>query len=270
MSNPHLPAEMLDRVVDHLHDTKDALRNCCLVSKSWTPRTRTHLFADIRFATAESLQSWEETFPDPSTSPAHYTKTLSVTCPEAVTAAETSGWIRGFSRVVHLEIGSNGSFSEASARALSFAPFHGFSPVIKSFRVVIPAPSFPRVFNLICSFPLLEDLDVVDLDPLFGIPINSNNGSDGLPATTKPQNLPVFTGAFKLLLWTGMEPFTRRLLSLPSGIHFRKLTLTWSREEDLSLMVALVEGCSHTIESLDITCNLLGKLIWRFRSRKIT
>jgi hypothetical protein len=67
-----------------------------------------------------------------------------------------------------------------------------------------------------------------------------------------------------------MEPFTRRLLSLPSGIHFRKLTLTWSREEDLSLMVALVEGCSHTIESLDITCNLLGKLIWRFRSRKIT
>jgi hypothetical protein len=36
MSNP-LPAELLDYVIDHLCDTQDALRNCCLVSKSWVP-----------------------------------------------------------------------------------------------------------------------------------------------------------------------------------------------------------------------------------------
>ena len=41
MSNLHLPAETLDHIVDHLHDTKDALRNCCLGSKSWVPRTET-------------------------------------------------------------------------------------------------------------------------------------------------------------------------------------------------------------------------------------
>ena len=34
MSNP-LPAEMLDRIVGYLHDTQDALKNCCLVSKLW-------------------------------------------------------------------------------------------------------------------------------------------------------------------------------------------------------------------------------------------
>ena len=48
MSNPHLPAEILDYIIDHLHDTEDALRNCSLVSKSWIPRTRTHLFADVK------------------------------------------------------------------------------------------------------------------------------------------------------------------------------------------------------------------------------
>jgi hypothetical protein len=50
-----------------------------------------------------------------------------------------------------------------------------------------------------------------------------------------------------------MEPFTRRLLSLPGGIHFRKLTLKWLYEEDLLTATALVEECSHTLESLDIT-----------------
>ena len=78
MTNTHLPAEMLDRVVDYLHDTRDALRNCCLVSKSWIPRTRMHLFADIEFPTARSLQSWKEASPDPSTSPACYVKTLHI------------------------------------------------------------------------------------------------------------------------------------------------------------------------------------------------
>ena len=57
MSNSHLPAEMLDHVVDHLHDARDALRNCCLVSKSWVPRARKHLFADIWFPTATRIQS---------------------------------------------------------------------------------------------------------------------------------------------------------------------------------------------------------------------
>jgi hypothetical protein len=56
---------MLDNVIDCLHDTRDALKNCCLVSKSWIPRTRKHLFATIAFTTTKRLQSWEETFPDP-------------------------------------------------------------------------------------------------------------------------------------------------------------------------------------------------------------
>jgi hypothetical protein len=263
MSDLRLPAEILDYVVDHLHDTQDALRNCCLVSKSWVPRARKHLFADIKFY-AKSLQSWKETFPDPSTSPARYAKKLLIVHPQVVTAAdaEPGGWIGGFSRVVHFKVFS----SIYDSSKLSFAPFHGFSPAIKSLSVIISALPASWIFNLILSFPLLEDLSVFVHDNRSG----DDAGADEMP-TAQSSTPRVLTGSLNLcVLGGGIGPFTRRLLSLPGGIHFRKLSWTWFREEGLSPIMELVEACSHTLESLDITCNLAGTSIWCLHSRRIT
>ena len=263
MSNPRLPAEMLDHIVDQLQDTTDALRNCCLVSKSWIPRTRKHLFADIELPTAESLQSWKKTFPDLSTSPAHYAKTLFVGFPEIVMSAEAGAWIRGFSRVVHLKMASNGPFVYSATA--SFVPFHGFSPIMKSLSVMLSALPFPQIFTLILSFPLLEDL------ALYGsyCPRNrSGDVFDGLPTVTQSPGTPVFTGSLKLFLRGGMKPITHWLLSLPGGIHFRKLTWAWFLEEELSLTGALVEACSHTLESLTIV-PYLSESILPLRPHKI-
>ena len=77
MSDPPLPEELLDSVVDFLYDERDALKSCCLVSKSWIPRTLEHIFAQVEFFGTENLESWKTTFPDPSTSPACYAKSLS-------------------------------------------------------------------------------------------------------------------------------------------------------------------------------------------------
>ncbi|KAF9645264.1 hypothetical protein BDM02DRAFT_3073690, partial [Thelephora ganbajun] len=52
MSSPHqshLPPEILDYIVDLLHDEPETLKQCCLVSKSWVSRTRKHLFANVEF-----------------------------------------------------------------------------------------------------------------------------------------------------------------------------------------------------------------------------
>ena len=105
MPNPQLPEELLDHIVDLLRDTKDALRNCCLASKSWVPRSRKLLFVQVAFFTQGSLESWKETFPDPSKSPAHFTNTLFIDYLK-VTVADpgAGGWIRGFSHVVHLAL----------------------------------------------------------------------------------------------------------------------------------------------------------------------
>ena len=107
MSNPYLPPEMLDHIVDLLHKDSEALTQCCPVSKSWIPRTRKHLFADVRFHEIEDVQSWKKIFPDPTNSPAYYTKTLYIG-PHIVADPEVDGWIREFSRVEQLEVRSPG------------------------------------------------------------------------------------------------------------------------------------------------------------------
>jgi hypothetical protein len=263
MSDPHLPAEMLDHVVDHLHDTQDALRNCCLVSKSWVPRTRRHLFADVRFYTIKSMQSWKEAFTDPSTSPACYAKILFVGHPEVVTVAdgEIGGWITCFSRVVRLEVVS----STYDASATPLAPFRGLSPVIKSLLVNIPVLPTSQVSNFILSFPLLEDLAVITS---WDAPIDDGDGSDRLLSAAQPPNSPTLSGSLELYLGNEVMHFIRRLLSLPDGIHFRKLTLTWLHEGDHLLTMALIEGCSRTLESLDINYKLRGTSVQYLRPHR--
>ena len=124
MPAPHLPPELLDHIVELVCDSQLVLRNCCLISKSWIPPTRRHLFANIRFDTVERLRSWKETFPDPSTSPAHYTKNLIIDCIQAVTVtdAEEGRWVRGFSSVVRL--GLSGKSRHTDGSMISLLPFH--------------------------------------------------------------------------------------------------------------------------------------------------
>jgi hypothetical protein len=242
MSNPDLPPEILDGTIDLLHDEPETLKRCCLVSKSWIPRTRKHLFADLGFQTEKYQRLWQETFPDPSTSPAHYAKDLFVGFSLDIAADEGAGsWVRGFSRVEHLVVVAGWSFS--------LIPFHGFSPILKSLRLIVPALPFLRIIDLIVSFPLLEDLAVV---VFYKMP-DGDDGSDSLLTAVQPSSPPVFTGSLELHSRGGMEFFTRRLSSLPGGIHFRKLVLTWFYETDRLVTMALVEGYYHTLESLSIS-----------------
>ncbi|KAF9789295.1 hypothetical protein BJ322DRAFT_1000309, partial [Thelephora terrestris] len=48
MSNRFIPPEICDHIVDFLHDDPKTLKQCCLCSRSWVPRTRKHLFAVVR------------------------------------------------------------------------------------------------------------------------------------------------------------------------------------------------------------------------------
>jgi hypothetical protein len=272
MSNPHLPAEILDHVVDQLHDAHDVLRNCCLVSKSWIPRTRKHLFAEVAFLVPRNLRSWRETFPDPSTSPAHYTKTLSFSYAKVAKPAdmERGGWIRVFSRIERLEVDTHArGFDLSNKWTTPLALFHGLSPAIRSLRVAVPALPFSQIFDLIFSFPLLEDLAVNTYDET-SADNGDGSGGDEILTAAQPLTPPTFTGSLNLTLWGELKPFTRRLLSLVGGIHFRKLTVRWYRGEDPLSTMALVEGCSHTLKSLNILYDILGKIIRHLRRHKIT
>ena len=62
-----------------------------------------------------------------------------------------------------------------------------------------------------------------------------------------------------------MRPIARRLLSLSSGIHFRKLTLAWNHDSDALWIKGLVWACSGTLESLKIDRSTHGTLIRHLR-----
>lgn len=105
MSYSRLPQEITDYVVDLLHDELEALRQCCLVSRSWVPRTRKHLFGTIRFRTTDNLQAWKEAFPNPLDSPGYHTHHLGIHCTKIIAAVpEECSRIQSFSNVVRLEV----------------------------------------------------------------------------------------------------------------------------------------------------------------------
>ena len=107
MSDPRLPPEISDYIVDLLHDQPQALKRCCLISKSWVPRSRKHIFREIVFRHTSDLEAWKDTFPNPANSPAHYTHHLSFSCSVKVIMAivdEGDYWIPVFSSVVKLNL----------------------------------------------------------------------------------------------------------------------------------------------------------------------
>ena len=72
-----VPPELLDLIVDHLRDEPIALKACCLISKSWLHRIRSHIFADVRFdrpSASTPHRITDADLPDPSNSPAHYAR----------------------------------------------------------------------------------------------------------------------------------------------------------------------------------------------------
>ena len=103
------------------------------------------------------------------------------------------------------------------------------------------------VFDLICSFPLLEDLALVDLCPEDGT-------FDGRKT---PSTSPRLTGSLDLSAREGIRSATRQLLDFPDGLRFAKITVE-CRGEDFGSATDLVSSCSDTLESLDICCFPVG------------
>ena len=237
-----LPPEILDLIVDFLHNKRDALKACCLVSKSWVHRTRKHIFAHVGFSSKFRIELWKKTFPDPSNSPACYTRTLSICAPAVVTSADTGvgGWVRAFSGIARLHLDIRG-FDDG--RKISFLPLHGLPPTLKSLRLTYKtSPPSSEIFGLVCSFPLLEDLALVS----FGSKIDV--GEWNIPSTS-----PKFTGCLDLWMVGGTRPIVHRLSELPGGFHFSKISVS-CREKDVGPMGDLVSKCSDTLESLNIYC----------------
>ena len=255
MPCPPLPPELLDHVVDFLHDSSDALQSCCLVLKSWIPHTRKHIFANIDFQFVEDLQSWKTVFPDPSTSPARYAKTMFTGCPRVLTAlaAKEGCWVSAFSRVVDLKMNIVGRIGEN--KAISLVPFHRFSPVLKCLDILYSDIPPSKIFKFICSFPLLEDVLLRTLDHSL---TERDHSLTERPIIVQPSSSPVFSGTLTVRHGAEIGPIASRLLSLPGGLRFRRLCLLFCCKADISITTVLVEKCSCTLEFIYVDSRSFG------------
>ena len=227
---PSLPPEILDLIVDHLHDELTGIKACCVVSKSWIHRTRAHLFARIEFRSRNSdIKLWKKAFPDPSNSPAHHTRHLLIRGILAATGEDMRGWIRAFHNLVHLQLEGTGW-----TYPVTLVPFHGLSPTPRSLRLTSTSP---EVLDLICSFPLLEDLALISP--------GRGSGAWKIPRTSSK-----LTGSLNLSARGGIRPVARRLLSLPNGLHFTKISV--HLDKDIHSVTDLVSRCSDTLESISV------------------
>lgn len=248
ISYPYLPPEILDHIVDFLHNNSEALHRCSLVSKSWVSRAQKHIFADIRLRSHRDFDLWQKTFPDPADSPAHHTRTLTVEC----NPVEVGGgsWAQGFSRVERLVV--DRTWVAVDIGCIFPVPFDNLALSLKSLLVDSFLLPSSQIFDLIRSLLVLEDLTLMCHNVLCA------DESNRPPAVTSAS--PKLTGTLGLFVSEGMAQGLRPLLDLPGGLHFRRLELMWCGKPDLPFVTELVTACSDTLEHLDIGCDIYGTL----------
>ena len=232
------PPEVCDLVVGHLHNDVKTLKSCCLVSKSWVPRSRTHLFAcvEFNFNSKRSIEVWRKLFPNPSESPARHARILKIANSSVLKTAVTSAlpWIHPFRHLVELRL----SDFILVSKPISVVQLLGLSPALKSLSLCGIYSPLLEVFNFICSFHLLENLE-----------LRHNKLEGNIDEWDPPSASPKLTGS--LTLDGSCTPIMRGLLCLPGGLHFSKVTVLHPIDGAES-MVELASKCSNTLESLCI------------------
>ena len=243
MSRP-LPEEILDAVMDHLHDESRTLKSCCIVCKAWIHPTRRRLYNHVTFRLGCDIGKWKQSFPDPKNSPAHNTRTLSVYFQKLLVASDRDTLLT-FHGVSRLNVDTDFWHGQ---RLVSLVPLRGFSPAIRSLHLSFARLTRSEIFGLICSFPLLEDLSLV-------CSTVQKHWVRGASSTS-----PRLTGFLELRLEGGIQSLVSQLLDLPSGLHFKRIAVQWLVQEDVVSTVDLLSRCSHTLEFLEITNCLAGML----------
>lgn len=118
------------------------------------------------------------------------------------------------------------------------------SRILKYSSADQPTFSPTQIFKIVCSLPLLQDLDIMSR----GIPNNDRS------VIFQPAVSPPLTGTFSICLAQGIGQTMRVLLDLPNSVRFRKLLGTARLEEDLWWIAALVAVCSDTLEYIYVRC----------------
>ena len=143
------------------------------------------------------------------------------------------GWICTFHSVIHLHLECT-SWEDCQ---VSLIPFYGLSPTVRS--LCLTSTLF-KVFDLVCSFPLLKDLALVHL-------LDKCDGDRWITPSTSPK----LTRSLDVRVIGEIHTAAHWLLDLPGGLRFTKIVLSCLNGDFGSARDSVLKY-SGTLESFNI------------------
>lgn len=233
-----VPYEIVDEILDHLvlsgDSVQESLRSCSLVSKSWVPSCRRHLFHTITF-TSKNVDKWLKTFPAPEKSPAYYVKFLRISFGEHYDAPEE--FFKYIPWFANAKTTLTGSLTLPSP---GIPLFGRLSHSVTSLAVEAVRIELIRVRDIMMHLPNLNDLTLTGT-----VVAQSGEALPGSGTVLKGK----FGGEFRLRNGYIGEDFVNMLLEAPTGLHFTKLRIDANRA-CLLQTVRLAEACGKTLVEL--------------------
>ena len=236
-----VPQEIVDEILDHLSADSDSrsLQLCTLVSKSWIPSCRRHLFYTTHF-TPKSMVKWIEAFPVPEDSPAHHVRDLRFSIGGHNSIPEKffgyTPWFTNVERVILLGLGMF-DFLEPfwtplpqSTTSLTIGPDSIPTSFVQTLGITAQQSNFDNSL-------LFGSLVWVDKRVLFGIGAILKGG---------------FGGQLRLFGGNASGGVVDTLLEVPTGLHFTEVQVR-TRHECLLSTVMLAEACAKTLVKLAYT-----------------
>ena len=247
---PGIPQEIIDEILGHLATASDtrSLQSCVLVSRSWVPSCRKHIFHTTWF-TPSSMSRWLEAFPVPEESPAHHIKDLRFWVgvetwpPEEF--FERTPWFTNVQRVCLWESGVS---------PLSPTPsFWRFPPSITSLTISMDMATPLRIREILAELPNLDDLSLSGYFPT----VPSVLGGE-VPRTRAVMR-GRFGGKLELLKGLAEEDVMKMLLEVPTGLHFTEIRIDGAGEWGLPATMKLLDACAKTLVKLSYVCNVYSR-----------
>ena len=234
---PRIPQEIIDEILDHLATSSnpESLQSCALVSKSWVPSCRRHLFRTSLFS-LENMKRWLEVFPAPEESPAHFVRNLRFTMQGHDRGPDKfSECIPWFTSVQTVSLSGYGSVRPPWISLLWKLP-----QSVTSLAIDTAMASLVQVRDVIAQLPNLEDLSlsgsfaVVDSRTMVGI---------GTVLRGR------FGGRLVLLGEHANRDAVDMLLEVPTGLRFTEVRIRGTYG-CLRSTARLVEVCGETLVRL--------------------
>jgi len=246
---PRIPLDIIDEILNHLpagEAGSGSLQACSLVSKSWIPSCRQHLFRVVNFTSKTMVNRWLIAFPVPEQSPAHHVRRLGIWL-------EAPGWVPE-EFFEHTPWFTNVRSIYLSGRGMApklHIPSHWRLPEsVTSLTVGYCRVTLVELRGIMARLPNLDNLAL----PALHIP----PGRRELPGIGT-----VLKGRVggKLILHNircDSKGIMNMLLEVPTGLRFTEVEIDCARG-CLPSVVTLVEACCKTIVKLSHKVTLHGK-----------